>query len=512
MSIFVHNNSYTHMKVIYRSIIIIISVILIAPTSYAHNNSLGNITVEFADSIIPENLRITAITSSIFDEPFENTEHKFSQDGNIFFCQIPLETKKNLIGLIVETPEQKFSIGFVELLPGMRLKMEGSFTPNGILKYNKSDYSGFNLYPLDSSDNNKSLTVIDIITRFTSYHLGLTDKEPQITANDYKSWKVFNEKMDSLYSVQLNYALNGRPIPEVAAGWLENNLRYFFDANWRMNYKERANRTFNITQSIDNFPIEYYSFLNNIDFSDSFLNHSIYFGPYYLLKKILMIPGFLDAIGNQSIDEWQSTAKSKLSTIISNPSHLLLELLTATSYIMQLNDKNHILTAQQIENIKTHLNKDLGDIILARNTLLCKQLSNKSDILDLSSSCFSLDKFIDENYPGYPIIVDFWNTWCGPCLKAHKETENIISKTPDTIFLYISDTSSFFEEWNNLAKRIGGVQIRISQNNMEKLCKLYNLNGFPSYIIFNKKHDIVYKQTGYQGLNEYLKWLNLSKQ
>lgn len=508
------------MKSISNTIITLISIfILIIPIPLICHaqektfiNSYGDITIEFIDSIIPEDLQITAITSSIFDEPFENTEHKFIQNRNIFSCRVPLETKDNFIGLIVGTPEQKYSIGFVEIKPGMTLKMKGSFDSDGTLRYKKSDYSGFNLLPLDSSEDNKSLTVIDIITRFTSYHLGLSEKEPQITADDYKSWNDFNEKMDSLYSVQLNYALNGRSIPEAASGWLENNLRYFFDANWRMNYRERASRTFNITEAIDTFPMEYYSFLDKIDFSNSFLNHSIYFGPYYLLRKILMIPNLLNAIGDQSIEEWQSEAKINLSTIINNPPDLLLDLLSTTSYIMQLNDNNQFLSPQQIINIKTNLNKDLGEFVLERNALLHKQLNKKTEIFDLNSSCFLLKEFIDEHYPGYPIVVDLWNTWCGPCLKAHKETENIISETTDTIFLYISDTSSTFEDWNNLARQIGGIQVRISQNNMEQLCHIYSLNGFPSYIIFNKKHDIIYKQTGYPGLSEYIKWLNLNKQ
>lgn len=505
------------MRLISKSILALIriSIILISTLCCAYEkpfvNNFGSITIEFIDSVIPEDLQITAISSSIFDEPFEDTEHKFVQNGNLFNCQIPLETNDNLIGLIVETPKQKFSVGVVELRPGMELKMEGIFSPDGILKYNKSDYSGLNSYPLDPSPSNISLTVVDIIIRFITYHLGLSETEPEITKDDYKSWRIFNEKMDSLYSVQLNYALNGRIIPEVASGWLENNLRYFFDANWRMNYKERAARTFNITEDIDYFPIEYYAFLNDIDFSDSFLKHSTFFGPYYLLRKILMIPGLFSPIGEQSVDEWQSESKIKLSKIINDPSELLLELLTATSYIMQLNDKNQLLSDRQVSNIRTRLNKNLGAIVLARNDILNKQLNKNSQILDLSNSSFSLNKFLDEHYSGLPVVVDLWNTWCDPCLKAHKETENIVSEYKDIVFLYISDTSSSFEVWKNLASRIGGVQVRIDQGDMEALCQLYSLGGFPSYIIFNKEHDIIRSQTGYPGLGEYIKLLDSTK-
>ena len=79
-------------------------------------------------------------------------------------------------------------------------------------------------------------------------------------------------------------------------------------------------------------------------------------------------------IGEQSVDEWQSESKIKLSKIINDPSELLLELLTATSYIMQLNDKNQLLSDRQVSNIRTRLNKNLGAIVLACNDILNKQL------------------------------------------------------------------------------------------------------------------------------------------
>lgn len=474
-------------------------------------NSVGHISINFTDSIIPDSLEIIAISSSLFDEPFENTEHPFIRNGKNFNCQIPLEQKRNLIGLIVGTPKQRFSVGIVELNPNTTLSMEGYFDSDGMLKYNKSNTLGFNSYALTPTDDNKSLVVSDILMRFTSYRLGSSDLEPTITSNDYKSWEIITNKFDSLYVAQLDYALNGREIPSAAAGWLENNLKYFFDANWRMNYKERAKRNFNILDDINTAPLEYYSFLNDIDFTSTFLDHSTVFGPYFLLKKILQQPTLAKPIEEMPVKEWQDSIKNNLKPIISNPTSIFLDLIAASSYIMQINDQNKPLSPTQIQNITKFFDNHLSSIILARNNKLKKQLNKGSNIFDLSNSNFSLMDFIDTNYQGYSIIVDLWNTWCSPCLNAFKQIETIMNLPDKVILLYISDTSSPLEQWRTLSERIGGVQIRISQSDMESLNNLYELNSFPSYIVFNKKHKLLHKQIGFPGLIVFNEWLDQIK-
>lgn len=488
-----------------------INAISISAQTKTISNSLGYISINFTDSIIPDSLEVIAISSSIFDEPFENTEHRFIRNNKTFNCQIPLEQDRNLIGLIVGTPHQRYSVGYVELNPNIHLTMEGSFDSNGILNYKKSHATGFNSYTLSPTEDNKSLVVSDILMRFVSYRLGTSIDEPTITPEDYKSWNVINNKLDSLYTAQLNYALNEREIPSAAVGWLENNLKYFFDANWRMNYKERAKRNFNILDDIDNFPLEYYSFLNDIDFSSTFLEHSTVFGPYFLLKKILQQPILAKPIDEMPIKEWQDSISNNIKPIISNPTSIFLNLMAAASYIMQIKDQNKTLSPIQLSNIKNFFDDDLSSVILTRNEQLNQQLNKGTNLLNFSDSNFLLYDFIEKNYQGFSIIVDLWNTWCSPCLNAFRQIETITNLPDKIILLYISDTSSPLKQWRTLSERIGGVQIRIRQADMETLTKLYQLNSFPSYIVFNNKHELLHKQIGFPGLVVFNEWIDQIK-
>ena len=116
-------------------------------------------------------------------------------------------------------------------------------------------------------------------------------------------------------------------------------------------------------------------------------------------------------------------------------------MLSAASYQMQLDDEIRPFSAAQIRNISEGYDDDLGKILLSHNDRLCGQYALE-DLTDRSE--FDLRKYIDDNYPGKPVVVDFWNTWCAPCLQAHNTTE-AIRKLPEAkgvVFLYVSDTSS----------------------------------------------------------------------
>lgn len=454
---------------------------------------------------IPDSLEASVITLSLFDRPFESTTTKMNRAGNKFELSVPLYTNEAIVGIIVESQERRLALGLIELNQDNPLIMKGCFDSEGALDVSKSNSSGFNQYELNPTPENKSIVVEEIIYRFISYRLGFDEREPSVRSDDYKDWKTIGLKLDSLYQIQLEYALNGKTIPEAVNGWLINNLKYFYAANWRFNYVERAKRTFNIKDEVVAPPLEYYSFLNEIDFA-LILNHSDVFGPYYLFDKMLLqLPIGVKPIDDTPVDVWKKEVKDRLAPIMPNPAPILIDLLAATSYVQQIKENNRPLSDAQIVNITNGFDAEMSAVILDMNQALISELESDAIIADYCGQHFSLDTFLSE-HPDTPVIVDLWNTWCTPCLNALKEIKSFMkthNHSDGILRLYICDESSPLNEWKRLAPRIGGTNIRISSKDMESLLAKFELTAFPSYLFFNGKHELVKKQTGFSDINQY---------
>ena len=110
------------------------------------------------------------------------------------------------------------------------------------------------------------------------------------------------------------------------------------------------------------------------------------------------------------------------------------------------------------------------------------------------------------SFRGKYVVLDFWGTWCGYCVKGIPKMKDYYSKYQDKVEFVSIDCKDIQQSWLTAIDKYGINWINLYAKNQEVPDK-YGVMGYPTKIIIDKSGTIIFKSSGerdeiYQKMDE----------
>lgn len=329
-----------------------------------------------------------------------------------------------------------------------------------------------------------------------------------IWESNFKTELLFKEFIDSLSDLRIELINRNKSLKEPLKSHISNVINaeraYFL-----LEHLERRNYFMNGTFDYFFPDSTYYTFYNEINFDDAFCNSSAAkeLSAYYLNNQARM---FLGDLGEERW--WKEGLTKKFEFILNQPKANwtdLLALSTIKEYpfgLMQDNFFKKLIDFR--DTVDGHFNSEYNKKLFANSTVDYLRLAPGNPAPDFSLPDSSGRIRSLSEFKGKIVYMDFWGTWCYPCIQEIPNLMELQKRYADQpiVFLFIAleGDQDNINEWKNFiagknerfkkfldGKPFLGVHLVAEKQFRNEELKPYKLGFAPTYVLVDHKGNIV---------------------
>lgn len=135
----------------------------------------------------------------------------------------------------------------------------------------------------------------------------------------------------------------------------------------------------------------------------------------------------------------------------------------------------------------------MAEEIKARNAIMKARMEElNAASLVTPTPAVAADKVFDAivaPHKGKVVVVDLWNTWCGPCraaIKANEPEKSGDLADDDIVWIYIANQTSPRAKYLQMISDIKGIHYQLENEQWRAICDRFSVDGIPYYIIVDR--------------------------